>query len=234
MQELHAALLALQEIDDAIIQAQGRVAEFGPQLELLEAPVASATREQESTRSKLEELRSEVQKLERNAEQKRSRLQSYEERLSRARNAREESAIRAEIDLVSRALHADTTDIKQVSEQATRTDLKLDDLQRQIEKAQAEIASRRSELIAARTEAETELEMLLERRRNHSVRLDPPSLRLYERVRSGRARLAVAPLTNEGACGNCFNILPVQEQTEVRRGESLHRCEGCGVILYVP
>jgi predicted nucleic acid-binding Zn-ribbon protein len=44
--------------------------------------------------------------------------------------------------------------------------------------------------------------------------------------------MVLAPLTSEGACGNCFNVLPVQEQTEVRRGESLRRCEGCGVILY--
>jgi uncharacterized protein len=232
MQELHAALVALQELDDAIIQAQVRVDEFAPQLESLEAPVASVTREHEAAQTKLAELRAEIQRLERNAEQKRDRLRSYDERMSRVRNVREESAVRAEIDLVSRALDADVEDLRQLSEQATRTDLKLDDLQRQIERIRTEIATQRDELITARTEAETELAQLRDRRENQSVRIDPQSRRLYERVRGGRSRLALAPLTAEGACGNCFNILPVQEQTEIRRGERLHRCEGCGVILY--
>jgi hypothetical protein len=73
---------------------------------------------------------------------------------------------------------------------------------------------------------------LRDRRNNRAVRLDPQTLRLYDRVRRGRTRLAVAPLTAEGACGNCFNILPLQQQTEVRREDSLIRCEQCGVILY--
>jgi predicted nucleic acid-binding Zn-ribbon protein len=80
--------------------------------------------------------------------------------------------------------------------------------------------------------AQLELDQLRERRENAAVRLDPQSRRLYDRVRGGLSRMVLAPLTSEGACGNCFNVLPVQEQTEVRRGETLRRCEGCGVILY--
>ena len=58
-------------------------------------------------------------------------------------------------------------------------------------------------------------------------------MRLYERVRGGRSAMALAPMTAEGACGACFNILPLQEQSEVKAGGALRRCEGCGVILYV-
>ncbi|HSJ07048.1 MAG TPA: C4-type zinc ribbon domain-containing protein [Longimicrobiales bacterium] len=234
MQELHAALLALQELDDAIIQAQARVDEFGPELDALEAPLAGVLKEYEATQARLAELRQEVHRLQRNSAQKRERLQASEERLGRVRNVREETAVRAEIDLVARALDADDADLRQQSEQATRADLKLDDLQRQADRVKAEIAARRDELIAGRTEAETELAVLRERRENQALRVDPQSRRLYERVRGGRSRLSLAPLTSEGACGNCFNVLPVQEQTEIRRGETLHRCEGCGVILYAP
>jgi uncharacterized protein len=234
MQELHGALFALQELDDAIVQAHARVDEFGPQLGALEAPLVEVLKEHEATQARLAELREEVHRLQRNAAQKRERLKASEDRLGRVRNVREETAVRAEIDLVARALDADETDLRQQSEQATRTDLKLDDLQRQADRVRAEIAARRDELIAGRTEAEAELALLRERRDNQAVRVDPQSLRLYERVRGGRSRLALAPLTPEGACGNCFNVLPVQEQTEIRRGETLHRCEGCGVILYAP
>jgi uncharacterized protein len=233
MQELHAALLALQELDDQIVRAEARLQEYAPLFETLEAPVAAAERELEATRTKLEELRAEQHRLQKNSQQKQERLAACQERMTRVRNAREESAVRTETDLVRRALEADTADLKDVSEQATRTDLKLDDLQRQLDKARADIAARREELSAERAAADAELARLKDQRENAAVRLDQPSRRLYERVRTGRSRLALAPLTDEGACGNCFNILPVQEQSAVRAGDRLHRCEGCGVILYV-
>jgi predicted nucleic acid-binding Zn-ribbon protein len=110
--------------------------------------------------------------------------------------------------------------------------MKADELEKQLDKARATIATERAALVAERDAAQLELDQLRDRRENAAIRLDPQNRRLYERVRVGRSRMVMAPLTSEGACGNCFNVLPVQEQTEVRRGESLRRCEGCGVILY--
>jgi uncharacterized protein len=232
MQELHAALLALQELDNEIVGAKARVEEFRPQLDALEAPVAAIERELEATRKRLEELRAEQHRLQKNAQQKQERLQVCQDRMTKVRNAREEAAVKTETEMVRSALDADTEDLRTVSEQATRTDLKLDDLQKQADKAREEIAARREELTGQRDAVEAELLRLQDQRENAALRLDPPSRRLYDRVRSGKSRLVLAPLTDEGACGNCFNILPVQEQSVVRRGESLHRCEGCGVILY--
>lgn len=232
MQELHAALLALQEIDAEIARAAARLEEFNPKLDALQAPATAVERELTATRTKLEELRAEQQRLDRNADAKRERLAQYQERLTKIRTSREEAAVRIELDLVKRALDADLADVKQAGEQATRTDLKLDDLQRNADRARAAIESEHFTLLEQREAAETELALLRQRRDNEAVRLDPQSRRLYERVRVGRSLQVLAPMTAEGACGSCFNILPVQEQTEVRRGSTLHRCEGCGVILY--
>jgi predicted nucleic acid-binding Zn-ribbon protein len=232
MQELHAALLALQELDTEITRAEARVQEFTPRLDTLEAPVTAAEKELDAARAKLEEMRTEYARLERNAQQKEEQLHAYRERLTKARTSRDEAAVRAELDLIGSALAADRTDIRQVGEQTTRTDVKVDELQKLLDKARAGIAAERDQLISERDAAQLELDQLRDRRENAAVRLDPQSRRLYERLRVGRSRMVLAPLTEEGACGNCFNVLPVQEQTEVRRGESLRRCEGCGVILY--
>jgi uncharacterized protein len=232
MHDLHAALIALQELDGEIDRAEVEWAAFPARLDQLDEPVHAAEREIETMRGKVEDLRSQVQKLEANAEQKRERMKSYQERLATGSSTKKNAVLRAEIDLVRKALDADNTDIKQLSEQATRADLKLDDLQRQADKLRAELAPRRDELLFARLEVEEQLAMLRERRENHAVRLDQKSRRLYERLRSGRSRTVLAPLTAEGACGNCFNVLPVQEQAMVRQAAALHRCEACGVILY--
>jgi hypothetical protein len=232
MHDLHAALMALQELDGEIDRAEAQLATFNPRLEQLDGPVNTVEREIETQRAKLEDMRAQVQKLEANAEQKRERLKAYQERLAKASSMQKNAALRAEIDLVRKALDADNADVKQLSEQATRADLKLDDLRRQVDRIRAELAPPRDELLFARLEAEEQLAVLRERRENQAVRLDPKSRRLYERLRSGRSRTVLAPLTAEGACGNCFNVLPVQEQAMVRQAAALHRCEACGVILY--
>lgn len=232
MQELHAALIALQEIDEEIRRVHERVESFTPRIEELTAPADAVRREIEQTQTKLNELRAERSRLEQNAQQKEEQLKSVQERLAGARNPREEAAARAEVDLVRRALEADRADLRTVGEQATRTDLKLDDLQKSLERARSQTAEQQRELEDARGVVETELRVLQERRENQAVRLDPQGRRLYEQMAKARSRRVLAPMTAEGACGNCFNILPLQEQTEVRRGETLHRCEACGIILY--
>ena len=232
MHDLHAALIALQEIDAEIDRAEAVVASFAPKLQELNQPIEAAERDMETAGAKLDDLRAQVQRLETNAQQKRERLQSYEDRLAKARTSREEAALRAEIDLVRKALEADQVDIKQISEQATRADLKLDDIMRNADKLRVDTAPQRDELLLARSQAEEMVRQLRDRRENQAIRLDPQSRRLYERLRSGRSRTVLAPLTAEGACGACFNILPVQEQAVVRQAKALHRCEACGVILY--
>lgn len=233
MQDLHAALLALQEMDREIARAEARVAEFEPQLETLLAPSAATQRELTAAQTKLAEMRAEQRSLETRAAAKWERYQMYQDKLAKARGTRDESALRAESDLVRKAAEADEADKRQLHEQATRTDLRVDELTKQLEKQRAEVAERQTELEMGRMEAQQALDVLRDQRENQAVRLDPASRRLYERLRSGKSRNVLAPMTGEGACGNCFNILPLQEQAEVRRAEKLHRCEGCGVILYV-
>jgi hypothetical protein len=232
MDDTRSALLELQTMDQAIEEAKRMLTEFGPRFESLEAPVRALEQEIEVTRKRLEELRQSARKLEKGAETKRDRLRVYETRMERVRNLREESAARVELDLIRRATEADETEALETMEQATRTDLKLDDLQRQLDKLRSEATPRREELTRAREDAELQLGVLRDRRENHAIRLDKAALRMYERVRAGRSRTALAPLTSEGACGSCFNILPIQQQSEVRRENSLVRCEACGVILY--
>lgn len=234
MNEVRSSLLQLQTLDGDIARAEERVAAFAPRLEELDEPVRALEAEIEAMRARLDELRQNVRRLEGAAEQKRDRLRQYQARLERVRTLREESAARTEMDLIRRAAEADEGEALELMEQATRTDLRLDELVKQLETKRAQAEPARAALLEERSAAEEELATLRDRRHNQTVRLDQQTLRLYERVRGGRARMAMAPLTPEGACGSCFNMLPLQQQAEVRREESLVRCEQCGVILYAP
>ena len=77
MQELHAALLALQEMDTELARAEARLGEFAPKLEALQAPIVALERELVTTQTKLDEMRAEVQRLEKNAESKQKSRENY-------------------------------------------------------------------------------------------------------------------------------------------------------------
>jgi predicted nucleic acid-binding Zn-ribbon protein len=232
MREVYRALLELQELDEEIDGAEQVLASFAPRLETLEAPVLGYEREVAGIRERLTEMRSEIRRLEKAADQKRERLRNYEERLNRVRNAREESAARTELDLIRHAVDADEQEALELHEQATRADLRLDELEKQLEIAREQIAPQKEQLVGERTGAEQRLEDLRSRRRDSAAKLSPADTRLYERARSGKRKRVLAAITHDGACGQCYNVLPIQQQSEVRQGRSLVRCEGCGVILY--
>jgi len=233
MEETYKTLLELQSLDEEIDRTRAAMKGFDPELEELDAPVAEIEREIAAVGKRLEEMQAEARRLERGADEKRAHLKRYEEHLARARTVREEAAARAEIDLVEGAAEADENDAVNLLEQVTRAELKLDELKLKLEIAREETAPRRQELVEAREAAGTDLEVLQDRRLNQFTRLSGEAAQLYERIRAGKTRVAVATLTEDGACGHCFSVIPIQEQNEIRRRERIYRCEACGVILYV-
>lgn len=232
MNELYSSLLQLQDLDQQIEKAQARVAEFGPRLQELLTPVTALEKDAELARSKLEELRKQQKKLEHGLKQKQDKLRIFTEKAEKSKNLRDEAATRAEIDFIRRAVEAEEAEGEDVTQEVRRADMKLDDLDKAAAKTREDLQPKLQAIETQREEAVTELKILQDKRANAASRIDKASVRLYDRVRSGKRKTAMAPLTADGACGSCYNVLPPQEQSEIRNGSSLRRCEACGVILY--
>jgi len=58
-----------------------------------------------------------------------------------------------------------------------------------------------------------------------------PLLQQYERIRRGRAPLALYPLHGE-ACGHCYTAVPLHRRQDILNSQSVTACEACGVIVY--
>lgn len=231
MNELYTSLMQLQDLDLEIEAAENRVKAFGPKLDQLRTPVTTLEREVEQVNTKLEELRKQQRKLDHGLNNKRDRLRIFEEKAAKAKQ-RDESELRADADFIKRAVEAEEAESNEVNDAVRRHDMRLDDLGKSIAKATEEIQPAVDELTAEKQAAEQDLAVLKDKRANAAQRLDKNTVRVYERVRSGKRKVALAPLTAQGACGSCFNVLPLQEQAEIRKGSGLRRCEACGVILY--
>ncbi|MBI4541331.1 MAG: hypothetical protein HY704_17650 [Gemmatimonadetes bacterium] len=228
------SLKALQRLDAEIADAERRVEDIEPRLAELEAPAHALEVEAEAARTRIREMRMDERRLERVADEKRQRLRQLEERLNLVRNVREEAAVRAEIDLVRRAAETDEQEALELLDQIRRTEVRLQELEGKLESARGEIGPQRQAFLEVQRTAQEQLAILRDRRANHAVRIGAAAREAYERVRSGRTRMAVAVLTEDGACGHCFSVVPLQRQWEIRRGAALIHCEACGVILAPP
>lgn len=235
MKEIYDSLRELEDIDDEIAAATSEVEEVTTELETVTAPIDELEKQVGSLETELRENRTRAGKLEQAAKEKRAKLKEYEQRLSRVRTSREEAAVNTEVDLVRKAADADEAEAIDMMERVTRQELRADELREKLDETRQELEPQRDELEKRRKEAEKTLAALTDRRQTRVDGLEPLAREAYTKIKGGRrGGRALAALTPDGACGNCYSMLPLQRQSEVRRNAALVRCEYCGVILHAP
>lgn len=233
-EQTRSGLKKLQRLDEDILEARTFLKDFDPLLAEVEEPALKVEAELTRTRSRLQEMRLEERRLEVVTQEKQIRVKKLEERLQGVRNVREESAVNAELDMVRAALSAEEGEVYSLLEQIRRFELNIEEMTSAQEATRAEVEPRQQELVAKRDAARSKLSGLEKERADFAATLEPVEIRTYDAIHSGGGRRALASLTQDGACGNCFSMIPLQLQQEIRDGVALIRCEGCGVILAAP
>jgi len=234
MTQQRTALKELQKLDTQIHDARERIVDYDPLFEEVEEPALILESELSTTRNRLKEMKLEERRVHLSTEERQDRLKRLEERLGSVRNLREEAAVSAELDMVRRALQGDEQETMTLLDQIRKAEERQAELETTHAEAAAEVEPKREALIAERAAAKAELERLEAERTAFTNGLEANELRIYNAIRAGGRRAAVAELTVDGACGNCFGIVPLQSQIEVRHGTALIRCEACGVIVAAP
>lgn len=233
-EHIRSDLTHLQELDTKIMAAEQRVRDFDPLFEEVEEPALKLESEVSTTQNRLQEMKVEERRLELSTEEKRGRVKRLEERLGSVRNLREEAAVSSELDLVKRALQGDEQEAFTLLDQIRKVETRLAELEAQYAAARADVEPKTKDLLESRGGVEADLEVMRQEREAFASHLDADEVRMYEGIRSGGKRVAVAELTEDGACSNCYGMVPLQLQNEIRHGDDLIRCEGCGVILTAP
>lgn len=227
-------LLELQIMDRRIRETRDRIDSYDPMLEEVEAPAVRLAEDVGVTEHRVRDLRLEERRLRLAAEEKRARVHRLEDRLNLVRTVREEAAVQAELGLVRRALDQEEQEVVNLLDQISRFEERLEMQRAELEEARSAVGPRRTELLGERELAQAEVTRLEARREEFAAAIDPRYLRAYEHLAQGGRRIAVSPMTEDGACGACFSVIPLQLQNEIRTRAPLIRCEACGVIVTAP
>lgn len=225
-------LLKLHATDQQIVDLEHEVRERRRELEVFEEGVTGLSSRLEQLDTNLERALLEARRAERALDERRDALDRTRSRVSQVQNQRQYSAASLEFDLIRqdvRKLEDMVLDKLQVVENLEGA---RKGLAEELESSRGEMGPRREAIAARLEELQDELTIKGDRRDNLAMRIDARALGLYDRIRGGRSRVAMAPLSEEAACGNCHTSVTIQQEMQIKSLSTLICCEGCGVILY--
>ena len=229
--QTRTSLKELQNLDQEIAAVRSATQSFDPLLEEVDAPVLRLEQEVQALEKRLTEIRLEENRIELTVEERRVRAAKLQERMEAVRNVREEAAVHAELEMVRRALDSEEQEALNLLDQIKRLEERYKEQEGAYREALAEVEPRREELVQEQQAAESKLEALQAEREAFAAGIDPGERRIYDSIMAGAGEVALAELTHDGACGNCYNMVPLQVQNQIRHADTMIRCEGCGVIL---
>lgn len=232
MTQSAASLKMLQRLDDDIKRARERVHGYEPRIEEVELPVLELEAELGRVGARLAELGQEERRLERSVERHRELRRRLDDRTALVRNLREEAAVISELEMVRRALNNDEQESMAVLDQIRRLEGRSNVLQEQLAHERVLVDPQKEALLREQEEAREALGVLGDRRVQVAGAMDDALRKLYEGVSRDGRRAAVAEL-DDGACGHCYAVVPVQQRNQIAAGITV-QCEPCGVILTSP
>jgi predicted nucleic acid-binding Zn-ribbon protein len=229
--QTRTSLKELQQLDQEIAAVRAAALGFEPLLDEVDAPVLRLEQDVHSLEKRLTEIRLEEKRIELTIEERRVRADKLQGRMEAVRNVREEAAVHAELEMVRRALEGEEQEALSLLDQINRLEERLQEQGQAYRESLAEVEPRRKELVQQQEDSAKQLEALSAKRDQFAAGIDPSERRIYDSIMAGSREVAVSELTQDGACGNCFNMVPLQVQNRIRHSDAMIRCEGCGVIL---
>jgi len=225
-------LLQLHAVDQQIMEAERELQRRQEELSTLMEDVAGQESRFEQLEAEIVRVRADERASERLVDEKRETLDRLRSRVNQVKNEKQYGAATLEFDLVKQELRSLEDKALAKLQAIEELEGRRNGLRAELDVVRAEVGPLAEEVDAIRAKLEDELAISRDRRDNLAIRIEDGVLVLYDRIRAGRSAVAVAPLTDEGVCGNCFTSVTIQQEMQIKGMSVLVCCEGCGVILY--
>jgi predicted nucleic acid-binding Zn-ribbon protein len=225
------ALLALQDKDVAIANCDARIKALEPELQALDEQIVAAERVVAQARAGIQAALDRRDGLEGKIASYRTMQEQRRQRLEWVRGAKEASTLMAELDLARTVLAKEEAEFMRSGDAVGEAERKTAEAENALQNVRDAQAAQRETISGKRQEIAAERETTVVEREQAARDVNPGLLAKYDRIRRGKAPLAVFPL-HGSSCGNCFTAVPTQRKALIQRGATIEGCELCGVLLY--
>lgn len=224
-------LLQLQVIDYDLGELE-RSKEYLPDMmENLTREMTEAKGRLEQAQKALEQAKVRQREIETDIASKETQLQKFQEQMMSIKTNKEYDALVAQIDATKQGISEAETEMLQVMDSISTLEQEIPELEKaagdleENNDKQLRILQEKIDAIGDKVSAK-----IAERER--IVQAVPRRIKsMYERVRKGRGGTPVVPVRKR-ACSSCFKALTPKKVQEIKKGDQIHTCESCGVLLY--
>jgi predicted nucleic acid-binding Zn-ribbon protein len=225
------ALLVLQEKDRQVSGSERSLAALEPEDRRLKEQLAAAERALQAAVRSVEDALRRRDELEGKIASYRTMQEQRRQRLEWVRGAKEASTLMAELDLARSVLVREEAEFMRSGDAVHEAQRKVAEAEKALAAVREAQAPDREALAGRRESIMAELERAQAQRSEAARGVNGALLIRYERIRRGKAPLALYSLHGD-ACGHCFTAVPTQRRVLIQRGASIEGCEVCGVLLY--
>ena len=225
------ALLVLQDADVAVASCDARLKALEPEVRALDDQITAAERVVAQARAGIQAALDRRDGLEGKIQSYRTMQEQRRQRLEWVRGAKEASTLMAELDLTRSVLAKEEAEFMRSGDAVGEAERKTAEAENALENVREAQGAQRESVAGKRQEIAAERERMSLQRERAAKAVNPALLVRYDRIRRGKAPLALYPL-HGSSCGNCFTAVPTQRKALIQRGATIEGCEACGVLLY--
>lgn len=226
-----AALLALQEQDEAIDAVQEKLDALVPRAAELEKRVRLAMDAVERAEGTLSTEEQRQAYLRDKVAEHKAMLEKHQAALDQVKTMRAATAAVTQVEQIRRVLADEESDLAGVTRRMAELRAAVETSRAAVHAIEAEQADDRAAIEAERAEINKEMEAAMTVRTSRAQAVSRPVLLKYDRIRVKKRPRAVFPL-NVGACSACDTAIPVQRRYTMQNTGAIELCEACGVLLY--
>ena len=226
------ALLTLQRKDEAVRDTDTRLAALEPELARLDQALDGVEQKLEQARRGIQDAVGRRGELEGKIASYRGMQEARKQRLEWVKGAKEAQTLMAELDLARTVIAKEEVEFLRSGDAVTEAEMKAAEAEKGVEEVREAQRADRETIEGKRQAIMADREKAIVEREGAAKFVQASLLSRYEKIRKGKAPVAVYPL-HGGSCGHCFTAVPTQRKVLIQRGVTIEGCEACGVLLYV-
>ena len=224
-------VIRLQEIDNRLAELAKEIAALPKHIAEIEKKLISHERKLEADRAALVANQKERRKCEGDIQVQEQKISKLKDQMLQAKTNDQYRAFQHEIDFCQ-------NEIRKLEDRILELMGESDPLEKAVKAAETALKAEKAEVEAEKAEArertavdERSAAEFNKERAGIVAELAPANYQRYERVRRGRAGIAVAEAV-DGRCNVCNLAMRLQFFQDLKKGDQIMSCENCQRILY--
>jgi predicted nucleic acid-binding Zn-ribbon protein len=223
--------IRLQILDD-------RAAELTKEIAALPKHIAEIEKKLEGHQRRLEHDRAATVANQKDRKRLEGEIQAADQKISKLKTQMMEAKTNEQYRAFQHEIDFCQQEIRRHEDRILDLMSESDPLEKAVKAAEGSLATEKKQVEDEKSAArertaadQTEIDLLTVERKKILSEMDPKIASEYERIRKGRAGVAIAEVL-KGRCSKCNILLRPQFLQELKRGDSVMVCESCRRMLY--